>query len=195
VGAANVLAAFKLYAGKVPPTSLNVLAYMAAVALDKDAEPRFWEGHAILAIRCLGSVEPVSEADLRGVRRAITPLFTAGAITVDRHSTGHRGKAVTVRYRLWLVCPAPVENRQVRKSRVGRKPSGAEAGIGRKAVLAQDEKRPAKEYGGALKAGARPHIDLFVRRDVEVGSRGGEIERQRQLDGLTAWMREHMEAG
>lgn len=185
-----MLAAFKLYAGQVPPTSLNVLAYMAAVALDRDAEPRFWEGHAMLAIRCLGSVEPVSEADLRAVRRAVTPLFTVGAITVDRHSSGHRSKAITVRYRLWLACPAPVGNRPVQKSRVGRKASGAEAGVGRKVVFAQDGNRPPKEYGGEPKAGARPHIDLSVRRDVEVAGPGPETERNRQLDGLTAWMRE-----
>jgi hypothetical protein len=117
MGASNVLAAYRLYAGKIPPTSLNVLAYMSLVSLDKDADPSWWEGHEMIAIRCFGRPEPVTKADLRAVERAITPLFRAGAITTIRHASGHRGRTVTVRYKLWLSQPAPDEKR--RKPTVG----------------------------------------------------------------------------
>ena len=151
-GSANALAAYRLYAGKIPPASLNALAYMALVALDKHGEPSWWEGHEMLAIRCLGCSEPVSPADLRAVRRAVTPLFAAGAITTVRHASGHRGRITTVRYRLWLDHPAPDAFR--------RKPDCAQDGnrpkhrvsIGRKTVehrtvsgRAQDGFRPTKE--------------------------------------------------
>ena len=141
MGSANALAAYRLYGGKVPPVSLNVLAYMALVALDKSAEPSWWEGHEMLAVRCFGRAEPVGDADLRAVRRAITPLFAAGAITTIRHGSGTRGRLITVRYRLWLDHPAPD----------GKRPKHASC-IGRKVVVhrtesdrAQDGIRPPKE--------------------------------------------------
>ncbi|MGO8957584.1 MAG: hypothetical protein ACLQFR_09480 [Streptosporangiaceae bacterium] len=121
MGAANALAAYRLYGGKVPPVSMNVLTYMGLVALDKDAEPSWWEGHQMLAIRCFGRSEPVGPADLRAVERAITPLFQAGAITTDRHASGHHGKVVTIRYRLWLEHPAPDEKRRKPKVSTRRK--------------------------------------------------------------------------
>jgi hypothetical protein len=107
MGAANALAAYRMYAGQVPPTSLLALVYMATVSLDRDAEPMWWEGHEILAVRILGASEPVTDAALRAVRRAVTPLFRTGAITVDRHSSAHGSRLITVRYRLWLATPAP----------------------------------------------------------------------------------------
>ena len=107
MGAANALAAWQLYAGKVPATSMNVLAYMAVVALDKHPEPSWWEGHEMLAIPCFGRSEPIGPADLRAVERAITPLFQACAITTVRHGSGRLERRITVRYRLWLTQPAP----------------------------------------------------------------------------------------
>src|ERR1700685_15719 len=107
MGSSNALAAYRLYGGKIPPASLNVLAYMALIALDRDKDPSWGEGHEMLAIRCFGRPEPVGDADLRAVRRAITPLFAAGAITIIRHASGHHGRVVTVRYKLWLNQPAP----------------------------------------------------------------------------------------
>jgi hypothetical protein len=113
MGASNVLAAHRLYAGKVPPMSLAVLAYIAAVSLDKDAEPSWWEGHDILAVRCFGYAEPVTRSDLRAVERAVTSLFRAGAITSVRHSgQSGNGKVWTARYRLWLAEPAPEGKRR-----------------------------------------------------------------------------------
>lgn len=107
-----MIAAYHLYAGKLPSTPFKVLAYMAVVALDRDTEPQFWEGHEALATRCFGVDEKAIDASaLRAVRRAITPLFEAGAITVARHSSGHGSRRVTVRYRLHLDKPAPDEMR------------------------------------------------------------------------------------
>jgi hypothetical protein len=141
MGSANALAAYRLYGGKVPPVSMNALAYMALVALDKHQEPAWWEGHEMLAIRCFGYTEPVGEAGLRAVRRAITPLFSAGAITTIRHASGHHGRIVTARYRLWLVDPAPDGKRPKRELSIGRKTSEHRTISGR----AQDGNRPTKE--------------------------------------------------
>jgi hypothetical protein len=141
MGSANALAAYRLYAGKVQATSLNVLAYMALVSLDKHPEPSWWEGHEMLAIRCFGYSEPVGEAAMRAVRRAITPLFTEGAITTIRHASGHHGRIITVRYRLWLQHPAPDEKRPKPRSGIGRKTAEHRTKNGR----AQDGNRPTKE--------------------------------------------------
>jgi hypothetical protein len=159
VGASNALAAFRLYAGKVPPLSINVLVFMSLVAMDKDREPEYWEGHEALAVHCLGRDEAsIDGSDLRAVRRAITPLFEKGAITVTRHSSGRGEKGVTARYRLWLVTPAPDEKRPVdNQDAVSPSPDGnrptAGASIGRKVAdhrtksgRAPDGNRPAKEY-------------------------------------------------
>lgn len=101
MGASNVLAAYTAWAGKVPATSMQLLAYMAAVSLDSDPEPWFGMGHEALAIHALGHREP-TDAALRAVRRAIAPLRQAGAISVARRSAPRRGGASTVRYRLHL---------------------------------------------------------------------------------------------
>ena len=118
MGSSNALAAYRLYAGKIPPASLNVLVYMALVALDKDAEPSWWEGHKMLAIRALGYPEPVGRAGRAAVERAVTPLFRAGAITTTRHAAGHAGRVTTVRYRLWITEPAPNGNRGKRRGQL-----------------------------------------------------------------------------
>lgn len=159
MGASNAIAAFRLYAGKIPPLSMNVLTFMALVAMDKDSEPEYWEGHGALAVHCLGRDEAsIDDSDLRAVRRAITPLFEKGAITVTRHSSGRGEKGVTARYRLWLVTPAPDEKRPVgNQGAVNPSPDGnrpmAGAGVGRKVAdhrtesgRAPDGNRPAKEY-------------------------------------------------
>ena len=58
----------------------------------------------------------------RAVRRAITPLFRAGAITTTRHASGRAGRVTTVRYRLWLDQPAPDGIRRKRRSKNGAEP-------------------------------------------------------------------------
>jgi hypothetical protein len=141
MGSNNALAAYRLYAGKVPPTSLSVLIYMSLVTLDRNDEPSWWEGHEILAVRCLGSPEPVPDARLRAIRRAITPLFRVGAITTVRRSSGHGHTSITVRYRLWLTDPAPDDIRPAPKSGVGRKVVGRRS----ESDHPQDGNRPPKE--------------------------------------------------
>lgn len=111
MGASHIAAAYALYAAKVPSTPFKVLVYMALITPDRDAEPQFWQGHEALAVHCFGYREPITPAGLRAVRRAITPLFDTGAITVARHSSGHGARAITVRYRLHLDRPAPDEMR------------------------------------------------------------------------------------
>ena len=210
MGAANALAAYRLYAGKIPQTSLSVLAYMALVTLDRDGEPNWWEGHETIAIRCFGYPEPVTETGLRAVRRAITPLFGAGAITVTRHSSGHGDRAITVRYRLWLTQPAPDEKRPVHNRGVGRKTVARRTKNGR----APDEKRPTKDYeedeerdiDGAVFAatveGKAPAPEAGVRNGGTGSSgtfdtrtrNGTELARQAQHDALSEWIRAHPEA-
>ena len=109
MGSSNAIAAMTLYASRLPPKSMLVLNWMALVSLDKDTEPWWSQGHEVLAKMPLGRPEPISAADLRAVERAITPLFTEGAITVDRHSSGRPGNPQHVRYRLWIREPAPDE--------------------------------------------------------------------------------------
>lgn len=103
MGASNVIAAFSLYAGRVPPLSMQCLAYMAVVSRDADTEPWFGQGHEALAVHAMGRREPVSDADLRAVRRAVAPLLKAGAIEADRKAAPRRNGPSTVRYRLNLV--------------------------------------------------------------------------------------------
>lgn len=159
MGASNALAAFRLYAGKVPPLSMNVLVFMSLVAMDKDREPKYWEGHKALAVHCLGRDEAsIDDSDLRAVRRAITPLFKAGAITVAQHSSGRGEKRGRVSYRLHLITQAQDEKRPmgdqapINPTPDGFRPADA-ASIGRNMAEHRTESdripdgiRPAKEY-------------------------------------------------
>lgn len=103
MGSYNALSAFTLYAGKVPPLSMQLLTYMALVSRDGETRPWFGQGHAALANAALGRGLPVSEADLRAVRRGIGPLLAIGAIRADRKAAPNRDSEwTTVRYRLNL---------------------------------------------------------------------------------------------
>lgn len=102
MGAGNVLRAYDKYAGKVPPLSMVLLAYMAAVSKDTDTAPWFGMGHEALAERALGRPAPVERADVKAVERAVAPLLAAGAIVADRRAAPRSGGAKTVRYRLML---------------------------------------------------------------------------------------------
>lgn len=106
------MAAYVRYAGKVPPLSMQILAYMALVSIDADERPWYGEGHHALAEHAMGRLSP-NESDLRAVRRAVTPLIAAGAVTVDRKGAARAQGPSTVRYRLNL-----------KIGDVGRKPSG-----------------------------------------------------------------------
>lgn len=108
MGGSNVIDAYRLYAGKVPPLSMQVLAFMAAVSKDADRVPWCGIGHKALAELALGRPqsldddEPGDPADLRAVRRAITPLLESGAIYVMRRASPNRATHKTVRYGLNL---------------------------------------------------------------------------------------------
>ena len=60
MGASNVHAAYARYAGKVPATSMQLLAFMAVVSKDDDAQPWYGQGHEALAVhaRATASVRP-----------------------------------------------------------------------------------------------------------------------------------------
>lgn len=119
MGASNVIAAYSLYAGRVPATSMQVLAYMAVVSKDSDDEPWYGQGHMALAQHALGrSVEPCGCVDAcrhfrsheEAVRRAVRALRDVGAVTVNRAPSRRRSDGPrTVRYRLHLVEPASVQ--------------------------------------------------------------------------------------
>lgn len=118
------MAAYLLYAGRVPPLSMQCLIYMALVSMDGDDQPWFGMGHEALAELALGRPKPITESDLRAVRRAIEPLL-AEAIEADRRPANRGDGPSTVRYRLNLD--------------VGRKPSSVEGGdVGRFPVATQD---------------------------------------------------------
>src|SRR5262245_16524930 len=84
---------------------MRVLLYMALVARDKDAEPWFQLGHSALAELALG--RKPDGASLRSVRRSVTELQRAGAITTSRRATYGKRGTQHVRYRLHLDSPAP----------------------------------------------------------------------------------------
>jgi hypothetical protein len=184
VGASNALDAFRLYAGKVPPLAMNVLTYMALVAMDKDREPKYWKGHETLAVHCLGRDEAsIDDSDLRAVRRAITSLFKAGAITVAQHSSGRGEKGGRVFYRLHLVTPTQDEKRPVDDAPpTDLAPDGKcpvdTGSTGRKVVehrtksdRAPDGKRPAKEYEETEELGEKQEYSFLSSDPVPVRAR------------------------
>jgi len=132
MGASNVIAAYALYAGKVPATSMQVLAYMAAVSKDADDEPWYGQGHMALAEHALGrDIEPCGCVDSckhnrpheEAVRRAVKPLREIGAITVSRAPARRRTDGPsTVRYQLHLVVPATVQRPTETVSNAPRNP-------------------------------------------------------------------------
>lgn len=107
MGAANAIAAYRAWS-HLGDRALRVLAYMALVARDGDAEPWFGLGHEALSEQALGHPlngnEKDREAALRAVRRAITELHQAGAITTAKRPT-NQGRRV--HYRLWIDGPSP----------------------------------------------------------------------------------------
>lgn len=101
MGARNVMWAYQRYASQVPSTSLVVLVYMAVVSKDGDEWPWFGLGQAAIAENALGRPD-ATEADLRAVQRAMTPLLKVGAVTVDRAGAARTDGNTTARYRLNL---------------------------------------------------------------------------------------------
>lgn len=161
MGARNVAAAFHRWAGRVPPLSMNILLYMAVVSKDNDERPWFTLGHAALAVHAMGRENP-DETDLRAVRRAMTPLLDAGALTVDRKPAARATGKTTARYRLnldseatdWAPDEPPEEapedhgRRTVSDRDVGRKVAGRRTKSGQ----TQDGNRPTKEERGSRRS-------------------------------------------
>lgn len=166
MGATNAMLAYQLYAGRIPPLSMQLLAFMALVSRDDDTRPWYGQGHEALALFALGRPAPATESDLRAVRRAIEPLLSIGAIEADRRAAVRRDGPSTVRYRLRLtdympqeIDAPPVDNppavldgpdarRTVSDPDVGRFP------VARRTVsdLTQDENRPTEEPRGTTRS-------------------------------------------
>ena len=134
MGASNAIAAFKQYAGLVPPTSLLLLVRMALTAKDSEPEPWYEWGHEALARDALGRGRhaEVSRSDVAAVERAIAPLRKVGAISTDRRPARRRDERPTVKYRLHLKAP-----------NVPRKPLDVEA----PPDLTQEPQRPTETVG------------------------------------------------
>ena len=166
MGATNAMLAFQLYAGRVPATSMQLLAYMALVSKDSDAKPWCSLGHEALAAFAMGRPAPIADADVRAVRRAITPLLAVGAIETERRAAPRRDGHRTARYRLQLVAGAaesidetPVDNMpQDAVGDVERRTENV-PDVGRKTVerrtkngQTQDENRPTEEPRGTTRS-------------------------------------------
>lgn len=114
MGAGNILRVYHAWSSTLTAKPLCMLAYMATIARDNDAEPWYGLGHEDLAHMVLGLTVPSEDEDpklratqLRKVRRHITALHNARAITTrDRATFGALGTSYVV-YRLHLDGPAP----------------------------------------------------------------------------------------
>jgi hypothetical protein len=120
MGATNVAAAYRRWAGRVPGTSMQILAYMALVAKDKDAWPWYGQGQEALAEFALGRPNP-GRSDVRAVSRAMQPLLDEGAITVDRPAAARADGSTTARYRLNLTDESDAARREWEKTHDGNR--------------------------------------------------------------------------
>lgn len=102
MGASNALMAYRLYARQATGVPMQLLAYMALVSKDADADPWFGMGHQALALHALRRPEPIQEKDIKAVERGISRLLQIGAIVTDRPAAPRRDGPKTVRYRLQL---------------------------------------------------------------------------------------------
>ena len=166
MGATNVMLAYQLYAGRVPATSMQLLAYMALVSKDSDTRPWCSVGHEALAAFAMGRPAPITDADVRAVRRAITPLLAAGAIETERRAAPRRDGHTTARYRLHLVAGAAesideplVDNPPADRPESTERRTENGGDVGRKVVerrtkngQTQDGNRPTEEPRGTRRS-------------------------------------------
>lgn len=185
MGARNALAAFDLYAGLVPPTSLLLLVRMALVSKDSDREPWFSEGHAALARMALGRGRhaAVDETDLKAVQRAMTPLRQVGAISTLRAPSIRRDGHDTAKYQLHL-----------NASDAGRKPSTVDVAsrppetVQREA--SEDPPRGTKNVlHGGRKTSARPPETVHQRKQEETQRRQKELGAEPDGSALATVLR------
>lgn len=158
--------AFQLYAGRVPATSMQLLAYMALVSRDDHTKPWYGQGHEALAAFAMGRTGPITDADVRAVRRAITPLLDVGAIETERRAAPRRDGHTTARYRLRLVAPAagsidepPVDNPPADRPAPNERRTENGGNVGRKVAerrtkngRTQDGNRPTEEPRGTTRS-------------------------------------------
>jgi hypothetical protein len=156
MGAGNVALAFQIYAGKVPPTSMQVLLYMALVSKDADANPWFSKGREAIAELALGRTMPFDRSDARAVERAIEPLLAVGAISTDRKASVRRDGDSTARYRLNLsITDAPRKSWAEKRAHAPRKTSGEKA--------AAKDSRPTKSAPHAPRnSSSRPTVSVLT---------------------------------
>lgn len=180
MGATNAMAAYRLYAGRIPATSMQLLAYMALVSKDDDTKPWYGQGYGMLAACALGRPGPITDADLRAVERAMKPLLAIRAVTTERRAAARRDGPRTARYRLHLVTiPAesidtpPVDNPPVDHSGNGQRPTETVEDDPRKTV-----RRPTKSGGDD----PRKPGDRGTTRNQE--ERGEEDHKTSQGDSL-----------
>ena len=128
MGAGNAIAAFDLYAHRVPPMALLLLVRMALTSVDSHQDPYFEGGHDMLARAALGRGRhaALSDSDRRAVRRGISDLRAAGAIETLRHGAVRRGENDSARYGLNLTTASAADT--------GRKTSY----VGRAEVVCED---------------------------------------------------------
>ena len=85
----------------LPDRPFRLLAYMALIAKDTNADPTFWGGRDSLA-EAMG-MPPGTESTRQMIKRAVRVLITSGAI--ERAYVGHAGKRTE--YRLTLTPRQP----------------------------------------------------------------------------------------
>lgn len=195
MGASNVIAAYTLYAGHVPATAMQILAFMAVVSRDEDRHPWYGQGHQALARHALGR-EP-NTAGVRAVERAIRPLAEVGAITTDRKPSVRRDGPHTARYRLHLDTPAeashvPRKPVDVDPAQEQQRPTVSGHDVPRKpsprptvSVPTSHENRVTEEPGGTTRSEIEEE-DLSVRADLAVARAPEDDATQNDHDGRGA---------
>lgn len=154
MGARKALRALESWGGRVPPTSLCVLVYMALRSPDPDPQTLYWAGVDAIVTAVLGR-EP-STTTRRAVRRSMAELFEAGAVKLDKASAPGRH----ARYALNLDAyrgekVAPVQGRESDPCDGGEKVAPVAANRGEKVVITGAKKSPPEEEEEELKAGMR----------------------------------------
>lgn len=194
MGASNVIAAYALYAGRVPATSMQLLAYMACISKDDDKKPWYGQGHAALAEHALGRSAPITRADIKAVERAIAPLAEKGAITTDRKAAVRSDGPNTVRYRLHLKTPhVPQKPGDDTEAQDPPRPPKSGPHVPRNSSprppengLTSPEDRVTEEPGGDRRSEKTEEEEIAVRTGLEVARAREAAEEPISLPDTTA---------
>lgn len=168
MGARNVMLAYQLYAGTIPPQSMQLLVYMCLVSKDDDERPWYGQGHVALAENALGRPAPATKSDLRAVERSVSSLLAASAITVGRPAAPRRHGPSTVRYDLNLhLASAPNARQKVS----GERPTVFDPTPDGKCRETPDENRRTEETRGGDKRSEAEEKDLSLQEPSHAGAR------------------------